>query len=754
METRQRSPVGKQSTEETNGRATAEALAQELDKLLPIHPLPLYRGSSGLYVWRFRLPIPVPSTPVPGPTIPPLPGADPAPLPGAEAAALTPNLTRREELRLDVDGRYPQMVASGTSFIGLTSRVHWIANLVAAGTDQWTGTIWYKDGPAVFPYTQVSIRVTRGVLRPVNAQVRFTGGAPPRTMVYPYSSPYFHPIELEFDCAEGTPAVTQINTGDHPDRPAGLPAETLRLTDVFRRAGFKVTMSGGDNIVPLALAGDAQWSDLEMHDAMQAYWSRFAPKAQWSMWTFFAALHEAGPGLGGIMFDDIGPNQRQGTAIFEESFIKEPPAGDPNPDAWTRRMRFWTAVHEMGHTLNLAHSWQKELGTSWIPLVNEPTEFSFMNYPFRVPPGPTDVFFQNFEYRFSDGELLFMRHAPFRFVEQGNALWFDHHGLQGAEVEPGSAYRLQLRVNRAKPVFQFLEPAMLELKLTNMSSEPVLIPEHLLSMQDRMVVIIKKDGRPARQHLPYARYCFRESRTVLAAGDSVYESLFVGAGRNGWDLAEPGTYTVQVALRLEGEEVVSNPLRLRVAAPTGYAEEQLAQDFFSDEVGRVLNFDGSSLLEQANATLRLVVDKLPESRAAVHARVALGCALTAPRKRLQLAGEMQPATAIHAAGGTIMTTRPNEKEARGQLGTALMTERSVAAETLGHVDYKDYTLGFADWLASLGETKDAASVANDLAQTLAARQVRQRVIDEVQREGETYRSMEPGKGRGRGSHAA
>jgi hypothetical protein len=57
METRQRSQVSKESAEETNGRVTAEALAQELDKLLPIHPLPLYRGSSGLYVWRFRLPI-------------------------------------------------------------------------------------------------------------------------------------------------------------------------------------------------------------------------------------------------------------------------------------------------------------------------------------------------------------------------------------------------------------------------------------------------------------------------------------------------------------------------------------------------------------------------------------------------------------------------------------------------------------------------------------------------------------------------
>ena len=137
-----------------------------------------------------------------------------------------------------------------------------------------------------------------------------------------------------------------------------------------------------DNVVPLAGAGaDVRWSNQEMHDAMQVYWSRFAPKAQWSVWVFFASLHEMGTDLGGIMFDDIGPNQRQGTAIFGNSFIAQAPRGDPNPAAWVSRMRFWTAAHEMGHAFNLAHAWQKSLGTPWIPLNDEPDAFSFMNYP-------------------------------------------------------------------------------------------------------------------------------------------------------------------------------------------------------------------------------------------------------------------------------------------------------------------------------------------------------------------------------------
>ena len=737
----------KTTSHETNGHTLVEQLADQIaaKSLLP----PLYRGSSGLYVWRWPspqvpprpipvsipMPIPIPE-PLPRPGIPPLPGPgpDPAPLPAPGGLSPIPIFILREELRLDVDGRYPQMVASGTTLAGLAAKIQWIANLHVQGADHWSGSIWYKDGAtATFPYTTVDIHVVRGFLKPASATVTFTGGgAQGRTLTYPYVSPYFHPIEFEYDCAEGTSAVTTIQTGAHPDRPASLPSETLTLSTVYQRAGFEVKNSGGSNIVPLSLSGaDAKWSNQEMHDAMQVYWSRFAPKAQWSVWVFFAALHEMGTSLGGIMFDDIGPNQRQGTAIFEDSFIQNAPPGDPNPAAWVQRMRFWTAAHEMGHTFNLAHSWQKSLGTPWIPLADEPGAFSFMNYPYRVPPGPQDVFFRQFEYRFSNSELLFMRHAPLRFVEQGNALWFDDHGFQGANVNEGSPYRLQVRVNRARPVLQFMEPAVVELKLTNASSDPVLIPENLLAMQDRMSVVIKKAGRPARQYLPYARYCFVERKAVLHANESVYESLFLGAGRNGWDLAEPGDYTVQVALHLDGEDIVSNPLRLRVTPPRGYDEEALAQDFFSDDVGRVLNFDGSGVLTRANDVLQLVTERLPDRRVTVHARVALGNSVATERKRLQLGEGTEAAVSAFAAGGRFVTLPADETAARKQLTSALMAETKVAAETLGHIDYKDYAVSFAEWLSERGDSKDATSVLNELYQTLSDRKVLERVLEQI-----------------------
>lgn len=130
-------------------------------------------------------------------------------------------------------------------------------------------------------------------------------------------------------------------------------------------------------------------------------------------------------------------------------------------------MIFWTACREMGHGFNLAHSWQKSLGTPWIPgLADEPEARSFMNYPFRVNGGEA-AFFANFAYRFSDGELMFMRHAPERFVQMGNADWFDQHGFEEARTSPQPAFQLVLKASRGSGVFQFLEPVTLELNLTN-----------------------------------------------------------------------------------------------------------------------------------------------------------------------------------------------------------------------------------------------------------------------------------------------
>jgi hypothetical protein len=596
-----------------------------------------------------------------------------------------PFLQLDEELRLDVDGRYPQMKASGrVSRFGL-SPAHWVADLTRVAPNRYSGAIVYKEGNlTLIPHTLVDIHVLRSTFAPLALSVKFSSpGAVPRNVICRYESRYFHSVNFEFDYAAGTTPITSFDTSSHPNRPATLISEELSIERVFRRAGFDVSRSPGGPVPVSGTGVDGLWSDMEMHDAMQTNWSRFANKSQWAMWVFFASLHEMGTGLGGIMFDSIGTEQRQGTALFLDSFIKYAPTGDPAAAAWVNRMAFWTACHEMGHAFNLAHSWQKTLGASWIPLADEPLARSFMNYPYGVPGGQS-AFFSDFEFRFSDQELTFMRHAPAKFVQMGNAAWFDDHGFEGAAVSPEPRLELELSTSRATRAFDFLEPLVLGLTLRNASDQPLLVDKNVLS-SEHLTVIIKRRGGNARQFLPYAQRCFRAETLALLPRQELTESLFISAGRNGWDLAEPGVYMVQIALHLETEDVVSKPLEVRVAPPRAYEDELLAQDFFEDDVGRVLTFDGTRLLASANDVLDRVVSELPQSRAAIHARVALANPLTKRYKRLETEGKQ-------------VTSLAPELARAKELLAPLTAKANVARETLHPLDYAYYMDRFADVL--------------------------------------------------------
>lgn len=673
-------------------------------------------GMSGRYthasirVPRVPQPIPIsfPHIPVPDPAPTPTPFAD-----SDEGSELFSALSvRREQLALDIDGRYPQMTASGTITLSSLSEVHWAARVVKIAPNHYRGRIWYKDivGGGSFPYTEVEV-VTHPSLISSHRRARATlsgGGALPRTRTYDFASRYFHQVEFEYDTVVGTTATTAINTHAHPNRPATLPAQTLTLETVYRRAGFNVHLSPTGPAIPVAAAGvNGTWSDAEMHDAMQVHWSHFADKPQWSLWVLFARLHDMGTGLGGIMFDDIGPNHRQGTAMFNDSFISVPPTGDAQPVAWVQRMKFWTAAHEMGHAFNLAHSWQKQLGTPWIPLPAAPEARSFMNYPYNVTGGQA-AFFADFEFRFSDQELLFLRHAPARFVQMGNAQWFDHHGLeQNSEEQPACDFTLRLKVNRDRASLDFLEPAVLELELLNSSGKPRLVDARCLERAEDLLVAIKKRGKNARRWAPYARYNFEPQPIALGAGESLRQSLFVGAGQNGWDLAEPGDYVVQVSLTLDGQQLVSNPLPLRIERPKSWEEQNISQDLLTDEVGRVLAFDGTQVLRRAEATLDELAMRLPDSKAAIHAQIALAAPKSKPYKILNARGEAFDVAPKDGA------------EVERRLGAVAYSEAS--AETLGHVDFKYYLEGFSSWLEQEGDTKQAKSVLQTLERRLAER---------------------------------
>jgi hypothetical protein len=640
-----------------------------------------------------------------------------------------------EELRVDVDGLMPTMTVSGARAQLFGGRITWIARVSWSAVQQgYTGAISYRDGNASLePHTHVLVKLSGGL--PFGGQrkarVKFTGGGhPDATRTYVFRRAAFRQVGIEYDRVDDATAVIDYPLHAHPNRPADLPNATLTVQDAFTRLGIAVTKTGGDDVVPVIKAGtDSLWTDIEMHDAMQAHWSKWADTPQWQVWTLFAGRHIQGAGLGGIMFDDIGTAQRQGCAIFSNSFISTPRPGDPQSDQAVRRLRFWTAVHEIGHTFNLAHSWQKNInfGSPWVPLANEPLAFSYMNYPFAYP-GGEPAFFAGFRYGFSENELLFLRHAPERVVKQGAAPWFDEHGFEQVRQARPNVLELTVRVHRDAPRFEALEPVVAEVKLKNTSIAPVAVDRNAL-LGERLTVIIAADGRDARQWLPYARHCYLADPYVLQPGESLYAPLFLSAGLNGFDLAEPGRYRIRVMLDTDSGEILSAPLHIDVRPPRSRDEELLAPDVYTDEVGRVLAFGGSRgntpALDHANDILRETVARLPDSALAIHAAAALSCTATVPGQILFEDPEDPHIKEFRTVAPDPEQALPLIEKAYGDPG--------AAADTLGHIGLTQQVEQVAIALAATGErtTQEAVRLTNAVADTLDARNVLPSVVSSV-----------------------
>lgn len=691
----------------------------------PLQPLPLKICGpvSGRYSVPFLLP-PLPAGNVAGPLVP--------------MPHLPPILRQtRITVRVDVDRFHPQnRISIEASRLFPSQRAHAIAVVTSDAClgiyrRRIEASITYRDGvDSLIPGVRLIFEASRAAAPFAYGSYQLTLiEASGRRHVHPlnFTSQYFDEVEFEVDqVSNASPVVTSYDTGSHPNRPATLPAETINLQTTFRRAGFDARISPNSSVIPVSGAGaNGTWSDAEMHNAMVTFWSRFANLPQWAMWVLYAARHDMGRGLGGIMFDDIGANHRQGTAIFTDSFIVDVPAGDANPVAWRNRSVYWTAVHEMGHAFNLAHSWQKALGRPqvdgdpWIPLANEPEARSFMNYPSRVA-GGQQAFFANFEFRFSNNELIFMRHAPRRFVQMGNENWFENHGFEQDPDQPAMPFKLHLRPNRERNSFDFLEPVKLELKLENVSGSDREVEEDAIADGAHVAILVRRDGGDTRKWRPFATYCHDPHYRTLKPGEALYASHFVAASGDGWLIDEPGFYTIQAACDLDGLLVVSNPLRIFVGTPDSEAEETVAPDFFSEDVARVLAFRGAPDLEKANDVLREVVERMPDNPAAAHAAVALAEPMTRSFKHLDGDGARKDME--------IKATPPKPEAAARTEAPALVARAAQAAETLGHIDYREAMETLSGALAEAGDDKQAVKVQQTLIDTMEKRGVLKSVI--------------------------
>ncbi len=656
------------------------------------------------------------------------------------------------EARLDVDGTYSQMEFS--LFLS-NFNCHYIAHMQSAGTNQWEGDIWYRQG-----------NVQVGGVIPNKLAAEYISGGSEISLKFTYKkdgtnlwsgtisriSAYFRQTQFELDYEQGVERWLVYDTSSLP-RPADVAAEELTLEKIYGRAGIEVTRSSEVNAVTEGAGINARWSNQELHDAMIANWSRNEGDP-WAMWVFFAKEYENDPGFVtfGIMFDTIGTYERSGTAIFSKSIEDYYPPGTANRDAIIKRHHFRTMIHEIGHAFNLLHSWQKELPgyPGWhSSVVNEPNAGSFMNYPRRVA-GGEDTYWRDFGFRFSDQELLFLRHAPEAFINMGTSAFGTSHAETESTMElmqelsdqdPQQAtLQLDLRVNKERPVFEFMEPVALELKLKNISNQSRLVDQAILENIGHMTINITRNQSETKQYRSYSQLCFADEKITLQRGESLYSNLFLSAGSLGWYIADPGTYEITVALSVdreddEGKEIVSSSFSLIVLRPSVQRrreEERLAQDVFNDDVGRILAFQGSRLLSSGNDTLQDLTERFPAANAVPHAQVALEVPKLKDFKTMDFSNG-HPQVRVEAA---------KLEEASRNLQTVLVEKGTETVNTLGNIAFQRISDTLSQELADKQDNRTAVAVEENVLKVMNERGVKlpQKVKQEIESKVQSLKS--------------
>jgi len=656
------------------------------------------------------------------------------------------------KLHIDIDGTNPLDVVSGTVnrwsiYMFNAASGHFIgrvtANTAIAGGRQ----LVVEDFSFTWPQTTKTIDRLEITLTDIfNPRASATFFCTAENKTYgPYTIPkvsgYFREVEFEIDREDDARTVEPYNTHTHPDRPADLPNQNLTIKKAYARAGIRVDYSDEANIIETTGAGEGGWSNDELHQAMEDHWSAFANEPQWKLWVFLGE-HHANAGYAGIMFDsetpEAGDVTRQGTAVFTEadwlfgatgSFASD----NSNPADAVERELFFTTVHEIGHAFNLAHSWQKTLaapyGFPWTPpdwapaMTDNDQGLSWMNYPWRADTDPVDTycakwFYDRFYFRFEDGENLFLRHAPERYVQMGNETWFENHGLAD-ESRINRALSLQIRSRR--DALELGEPVFVELRLQNRSKKAVQTHGLLDPASGFVQIAVTAPDGKKLPVLPPIHVDQRCAPVTLNPGASLYQSVQLTAGKMGFHFKKPGAYRIEACYTSQDGTQASAVMQLWVK-PASFNDERTVSALFDGRVARVLYFGGARTMNDVTDKLEWVIAKLPAQHPA---KTYLASCLAMP-----FAKEWK---SIAPGAKKVKLLEADHERAERTLAPAVKN-LELFTDTLGHIKAREVADAYVNSALKVRKAAVAITVKKELLALFKKRSVIEPVIKQMEAE--------------------
>jgi hypothetical protein len=361
----------------------------------------------------------------------------------------------------------------------------------------------------------------------------------------------------------------------------------ITVESAFAAAGFDVQVIA-DPFEGGQAEGTAKdgFTYAELHSAMRA--RRNASPADRLHTHVFVANYLAGKNgrnVLGVMYDfgagDLNKRPREGVAIFG----RHPLLSDPRVSRDERQREYvFTLVHEIGHALNMLHSFDK----------GRPAALSWMNYPHLFPLGTeagpghngTSEFWSAFEQTFDDLEQHHLRHATPREIGSGGfEFGVYEEGASSIYLGGTASPRLTqlgsnplrqapdvvLGIRTEKEYYNLGEPIFVELAVTAAGRLPVRVPDALDPSEGFVRFVIEWPDGHRERYAPPLRVCMRAPTALQVAGSEPLRShpipLFLAA--RGPLFTVPGRYRVWTEFAgVDGNKVAfANPLDITIVSP-------------------------------------------------------------------------------------------------------------------------------------------------------------------------------------------
>jgi hypothetical protein len=630
-------------------------------------------------------------------------------------------------VRVDVDGRRPMKRVSGDFHATSGSTTSYYGSFVVHAPTLWvTASYVIIQGLGDFTFNagapKVRVIIPRRAYSQPNApaSVQFLTTNNRKGALYncDFASSSFRHVQLEQDYVED---VTPFTSYDTSLLPSGDPGRVLTVQSAYTEAGIQLQTAGAWNEIPLSGAGsNATWSNAELHQAMELQFSLWQDDPQWKVWLLAAQQHDYGTGLYGIMFDQQG-QQRQGCAVFHAG------VGGDTPEQ--QRLQLYTYVHELGHCFNLFHSFHKQYMNP--PQPNRLKALSWMNYPWGYPGGAA-AFWNAFPFQFDDQEVVHLRHA-FRddIILGGNPFG------TGAALENPRAFAdpvddrsgLKLELETPQQSYAYGEPVRIEIKLRLTDMRGKRVNDNLDPNQGFVKIAIQQPSGDVELYEPLMEQCAVGNSIRLDPEErpSIYESVYIGYGKDGFYFERPGFYNIRAAYHApDGSIIISDTIRIRVRTPISATEEEIADLLFGDEQGTLfyLNGSDSQFLERGNEAFETVLDKYAKHPAATHVRLAKG---------------INEARAFKSftESRTLRARKPRLEESMSLLSTVI--DASKGEQDLDNITLNRTMRRFAKAQHQAGDEKGAKKTLDDMVKVFEKKKLKPTVLSIIKQQAKETR---------------